>query len=185
MRSKSTDFEVHRNWLALTHSLPVKEWYYEIRQDGQLDEACPCRCSFGPAVTWPADHRPHSFPVQWLPLRHLGPVPGPGPPAVDLAVQRLPLRGLAVLQASVSVRRSGVFRVPAPRLLPEPAVHFPHPVLPLREAGRWHYRHLCRCIWPVRVLEPDSAAADPAFPLRSRVDSCLLGSERLGHVFLY
>ena len=104
----------------------------QLCEDLQVKDHCPRCCSFSPTVSGVANHRPHSLPVQWLPLRYSDTVHGSGAQQFYTFAVRSAFRCPPMPQAHLFISRTRVFCLSSTRLLLGATVDLPllqHPVI--------------------------------------------------------
>jgi hypothetical protein len=161
---------------------------FQLCEDFQVKSYFARRCIIRIAVSGPADHRPYSLPIQWLPLRDPDTVHGPGPQQLNPAPVRAAVRCSTMLQAHIPVSRACVLRLSSPRLLSGGTVVLPvfqHTILQLRQLGCGHHSRIRKCFWAVCNVGSTAASGQSLVPVFARTLPCLLGAERLGYVLIH
>lgn len=108
------------------------------------EEAVSCCRNLHPTVSRPPDHRSHSLPIQWFPIRHSDSLHRTSEEKLGTSCQRHCLCSLTLLQAHLPLPGTCLLRLPPSRLLPWAAFNLSHPVPQLHQA--WTQHHCCG--WP-------------------------------------
>ena len=171
--------------LAHRGETPYTKFFWKIHLNFPKSLAtCNSRCRFiNLPLSSAADHRPCTFSIQWLFVRHPHFVSRSCPGTVDNVAERYVVYCAALSQAYLLVFGSCILRLLPSHILPRPEVD------PTRSAKK----HLETCIGGHRcvssgpgalyTLQTTGSSFAQAFSLLPRPLSRLLGSKHLGHVF--
>ena len=137
------------------------------------------------AVSRPADHRPHSFPIQWLLIWCSHSIDSPSSKELRASVERHIICGVALPEAHLPLPRAGLLRLLASRLLSGPEVDFGCQNCKLHST----WSRYCTSCWTglrtVRLSSADPAGAEPTLSLFARLMPCILGAKCVGDVLIY
>jgi hypothetical protein len=140
-------------------------------------EAIARRCTIDTPLTRTSHHRPHSLPIQRLPLRRLDPIDCPCALRKGLApCQWSSIHGSVVSKAHLSLPCASIFRLPAADVLPQPEISLRHTIYKLRQAWKWHRPCGCGGIRSICLLRADSTSLWQTIPIFARIVSCVLGT---------
>lgn len=143
------------------------------------------RRSLNSTLARPSDHRPCPLSIQWVSIWHPHTVSRPCTEEVDTFTQWPALRGVIVFEAHIPIPCTGILCLSSTSILPWPEVHFPYQIFKRREARDWDPGSIWGCFWTFCVLGSDSTTTEQAIPIFKGALPCVLGTERVGYVFVY
>ena len=136
------------------------------------------------AVSRSVDHRPHSFPIQWLPLWYPHSIYSPSSKELRTSVEWHIIRGPALPQAHLPLPCAGLLRLSASRLLSGTKVDSGYQIRQLHQAWSWYWTSCWAGLRTIRLLPADPAGAKPTLPLLARLMPRILGIKSVGDVLL-
>jgi hypothetical protein len=143
-------------------------------------------CSnLGTTVSGPFDHRPYSFPIQWLLIWCPHSVYSPSSKELRAFAERRIIRLIALPQAHLPLPCASLLRLSASRLLSGPKVDSGYQIHSLRQAWSWNWTSCWAGIRTIHLLPADPAGAEPTLSLLARFMSRILGAKCVGYVFIY
>lgn len=143
------------------------------------------RRSLHSTLPGPPDHRSYPLSIQWFSIRHPHTVSCPCTEKVNVTPEWPALRGVIVFEAHIPIPCTGILYLSSTSILPGLEVHFPYQILKRREARVWDPRRIWDCFWTFCVLGSDTTIVEQTVPIFKGALPCILGTERLGYVFVY
>ena len=127
-------------------------------------------------ITGTAHYRPHSLPVQWLPIWHPHIVAGVCSETVNHAPQWTAFRRTTLPEAHIPVSRTRILRLPLAGILSQSEIDLLNPFWQCDQVSLRTCGYLWICCWTFLVLGPARSIIKQAFPILQRSLSRILGS---------
>lgn len=130
-----------------------------------LEASRSCCSSIHSPITRLLNNRPHSLPIQRLPIRDPNPQHGPRPVTFYSLILWLSLCCIALLQAHIPLPSASILCFSTTNILSR-RQHLPNPFCERCEARGRNNRNHCRGVWTLRLLGADTSAIVPVIPVQ-------------------
>jgi len=136
--------------------------------NSKLRPVCPsssqatiaCCCTLDSSLSWPFNHRPYPFPIQWILIWPSHTISRLGKKEIYHPRQWTTICGSSLLEAHLPLSRTRVLRLSTASVLPGIKIYFPYQIRQRFEAWNGYHCSVRSCFWTIRILGPDTSITE-------------------------